>query len=620
MVDAHAVDAAAFRQARHQAVRGLEHRAVLHAQAGEIGDLEEAPVVDLVGRDAPERKPVVLLLEQAVQRERVLGGGLQADLAFRVEREAVVEVAHAPLARLAVALDLQLLQRFAVVLAEHRQQQLAARPIDVEELGIGRGAAFFQHVEPPGVVGVQHAHVVRHQVHHHAHAVLFQGGDELVQLFLGADLRVDRVVVDHVVAVRAAGARFEERRRIEMADAKAGEVRHQLDRVLEAEILVELQPVRGDGHDQRRALGHAALGHRLPQRRDPRVGAPALERERQLATPVGMLVDRPRQVRLLEQLEHVLRLQHGELRRRARDEGMGRLRRAVDDLRELFLLAFPAFHFLLEIHREAELLAQREIRRVPVAAPRRQVVRAHADQRLARIGLRRTELALRVLLEQQRPVGKHAGFIQRAAQFGGDGAEVLADHQAARAAAFRGQHREQLAERVVHVAAALRLRALRNPPQARERHDVIHAQRPAHRHVGAQQIDERPVRLRAQRARRIRRQPPVLAARIELVGRRAARGVHREGVLVGPHLRPAAIRAEREVHVETERHAELLRMALHLLELSRARAAAARHGTPRDRHSFSRMPSPPWTRDREYSCGQLCQPPPNFSRSASNTG
>ena len=80
MVDAHAVDAAAafselpapFGKARDQPVRRLEHGAVLDLHAGEIGDLEEAPVVDLVGGDAPERQPVVLLLEQAMERERVL--------------------------------------------------------------------------------------------------------------------------------------------------------------------------------------------------------------------------------------------------------------------------------------------------------------------------------------------------------------------------------------------------------------------------------------------------------------------------------------------------------------------------------------------------------------------
>ena len=36
-------------------MRGIKHGFVFHAQAGEFVDVEEAPVVDLVGRDPPER-------------------------------------------------------------------------------------------------------------------------------------------------------------------------------------------------------------------------------------------------------------------------------------------------------------------------------------------------------------------------------------------------------------------------------------------------------------------------------------------------------------------------------------------------------------------------------------
>ena len=128
------------------------------------------------------------------------------------------------------------------------------------------------------------------------------------------------------------------------------------------------------------------------------VGAPALERERQLAAPVRVLVDRARQVRLLEHLEHVLGLQHGELRRRARDERVRRARREVEPVAlerraELFLFGFAQRDLLLRVHGQTEPFPQLEIVRLPVAAPGRQVVRGDADQRLARIGLRRTEFA-----------------------------------------------------------------------------------------------------------------------------------------------------------------------------------------------------------------------------------
>ena len=67
-----------------------------------------------------------------------------------------------------------------------------------------------------------------------------------------ADLGVERAVVDDVVPVRRAGARFEIRRRVDVRDAQRGEIRHERRRVGEAEAGVELQPVRrARRHDSR---------------------------------------------------------------------------------------------------------------------------------------------------------------------------------------------------------------------------------------------------------------------------------------------------------------------------------------------------------------------------------
>src|SRR5207247_5654075 len=71
----------------------------------------------------------------------------------------------------------------------------------------------------------------------------------------------------------------------------------------------------------------------------------------------------------------------------------------------------------------------------------------------------------------------------------------------------------------------------------------------------------------AQRARRIGRQAPVLSLWIELVGRRAAGGLQRVGLAVGPDLGAAAVGAEREIDIEADRHAALVRAALHGVEL-----------------------------------------------------
>src|SRR4029079_6370455 len=96
------------------------------------------------------------------------------------------------------------------------------------------------------------------------------------------DLRVDRVVVDDVVAVRAAGTRLEERRGVEVTDAEACEVGTQLDRVGEGEVLVQLDAVSRIRHARRPMAREAALGHRLHGGDDARVARPYFEPGRQL--------------------------------------------------------------------------------------------------------------------------------------------------------------------------------------------------------------------------------------------------------------------------------------------------------------------------------------------------
>ena len=67
VVDAQPVDLAGRRELKHEAVRRLENVLVLHAQRGEIVDVEEAPVVDFVGCHTPRREPISLPLEERVK-------------------------------------------------------------------------------------------------------------------------------------------------------------------------------------------------------------------------------------------------------------------------------------------------------------------------------------------------------------------------------------------------------------------------------------------------------------------------------------------------------------------------------------------------------------------------
>src|SRR5919197_3699117 len=87
--------------------------------------------------------------------------------------------------------------------------------------------------------------------------------DERAEIRLGADFWIEPVVVDDVVAMRRAGARLHDRRRVEMADAECGEVRHQGSGVAECELAMELEAV--SSADRREAVG--VFAHQAAARR-----------------------------------------------------------------------------------------------------------------------------------------------------------------------------------------------------------------------------------------------------------------------------------------------------------------------------------------------------------------
>ena len=135
-------------------------------------------------------------------------------------------------------------------------------PVDVEPAGEAAGAAPCQHVEPEAIGGAADAHVVRHDVEDQAEAVRAEGGRHGAEVGLAAELGVEAGRVGDVVAVGAAGARREDRRGVDVADAEVGEVGRERGRVGEAEGRGELQPVGGaEAHGwQRDADARPAAG------------------------------------------------------------------------------------------------------------------------------------------------------------------------------------------------------------------------------------------------------------------------------------------------------------------------------------------------------------------------
>jgi hypothetical protein len=78
----------------------------------------------------------------------------------------------------------------------------------------------FEQVLPPAVRHVAHGHVVRHDVEHHTHAPAFQSLGKLDQGELTTQIVADPRVVADVVTVKAARPGLQDRRGVDVADAK----------------------------------------------------------------------------------------------------------------------------------------------------------------------------------------------------------------------------------------------------------------------------------------------------------------------------------------------------------------------------------------------------------------
>src|SRR5579864_4451484 len=72
MIDSYPRDEALAQQPADELVGLREDQRIFHAQADQIIDIEEAAIVDLLSRHAPEGQPVHLRLQQAVQSVEAL--------------------------------------------------------------------------------------------------------------------------------------------------------------------------------------------------------------------------------------------------------------------------------------------------------------------------------------------------------------------------------------------------------------------------------------------------------------------------------------------------------------------------------------------------------------------
>jgi hypothetical protein len=109
--------------------------------------------------------------------------------------------------------------------------------------------------------------VIGDDVDDEPHAVRTQRVDQIVELGTAADLRIDLVVIDHVVAMLATRPRAQEWRAVEVAHAQPREVGDDGAGVLEAELAVQLHPIGRPRNDRCRpatlSARRPAVGHGL---------------------------------------------------------------------------------------------------------------------------------------------------------------------------------------------------------------------------------------------------------------------------------------------------------------------------------------------------------------------
>ena len=95
------------------------------------------------------------------------------------------------------------------------------------------------------------AHVIGNEIKDQAKIVLLERVGEARESFIAAQVGIEPLVIDDVVAMRAAGPRFQERRGVEMGDAEPLEIGRKRGRIVEAEILGQLDPISRNGNGRR---------------------------------------------------------------------------------------------------------------------------------------------------------------------------------------------------------------------------------------------------------------------------------------------------------------------------------------------------------------------------------
>src|SRR5712692_9134567 len=148
-------------------------------------------------------------------------------------------------------LELLRLEDATILIRKDGEEDLVSKlglrrgPVHIEDGGPRRAWTILEHVQPPRIRVPGYPHVIGHEVEDDAEVVSAEGLGHAIEGGRAPDLRIEGIVIRHVVAVRAARAALEARRQVGLAHPERRQVGSEGGHLVEAEGGPELESVGG---------------------------------------------------------------------------------------------------------------------------------------------------------------------------------------------------------------------------------------------------------------------------------------------------------------------------------------------------------------------------------------
>ena len=143
----------------------------------------------------------------------------------RIQRQIVIGVQQAKLPVVICNPQFAGLKHVAILAAKNRKQNFAVQigvngiPIDIKIFRDRRGGTIGQHAAPPMIPLRVGTHVIGNEIDDQSHSLPVECVHQRMKTFFSTQFRANPGKVAGIVATQTSGSRFENRRRVDVADA-----------------------------------------------------------------------------------------------------------------------------------------------------------------------------------------------------------------------------------------------------------------------------------------------------------------------------------------------------------------------------------------------------------------